>query len=170
MLGWSPLWESIVESSIWLEPDYVLRVWVYFLARKDRDGFVPYRSPAVMSNTMRISEDKLLDALKRLESPDKSSTTQTCEGRRVVVVDGGWRVVNHDKYRDKIREEYRREYQRKKQAEYRAKMKALTKSNPLPGETAYVKAAASGASQEQLDNLVDRGNGKGLELDPEFGG
>lgn len=156
MLGWSPLWESIVESSIWLEPDHVLRLWVYFLARKDRDGFVPYKSPAVLANTNRLSIDKYNDALRRLLNPDPNSSTPNCDGRRIVEVEGGWVVVNHAKYRDKIREEYRREYQRKKQAEYRKAKSKHKKSKPAPGYQEWSNANNAGAPPEQLQAIEDK--------------
>jgi hypothetical protein len=54
-----------------------------------------------------------------LLSPDPDSRTEDYEGRRIEVVDGGWRLINHAKYRAKMSEAERLEYKRRKQAEYR---------------------------------------------------
>lgn len=162
MLGWSPLWESIIESSIWREPDHVLRLWVFFLARKDRDGFVPYRSPAVMADITKIVDvRKYEEALGRLMAPDPNSTTAACGGRRIIGVDGGWRIVNHELYRDKINKEYRREYQRIKQAEYRAKLKEASnrkpvrRGRPTAAEAVAGKVLAGGGTVEEAEAAVD---------------
>jgi hypothetical protein len=42
-----------------------------------------------------------LDALERLGAPDLESRSADYEGRRLIRIDGGWIVVNYDKYRQR---------------------------------------------------------------------
>jgi len=58
-------------------------------------------------------------ALTCLEAPDEYSRTREHDGRRIEEIDGGWRLLNHGKYRALLSAEERKEYNRRKQAEYR---------------------------------------------------
>lgn len=60
-------------------------------------------------------------AVDELGSPDQYSRSQEEGGRRIVKVNGGWKVVNHFKYRDEV--ENQRDYWRRKKAEERSKKK-----------------------------------------------
>jgi len=73
------------------------------LAMADRHGRVWASVPGLASRA-RISVDDARAALASFLSPDMDSRTQEHEGRRIEVIDGGWRLLNHEKYR-KIRDE-----------------------------------------------------------------
>jgi len=118
MAGYSKLFSEIVTSSIWSEDDKTRIVWITMLALKDSRGFVPAALPG-LANAARVSVARCEAAVAILESPDKHSRTPDNDGRRIKKVDGGWMVLNHDKYRDKRADEERKEYQRKWQAEHR---------------------------------------------------
>jgi hypothetical protein len=70
-----------------------------------------------------VSIEECEDALKCFLSPDPYSRSQEHEGRRIEEVDGGWKLLNGDKYRAMRSAEERREYQRRWKAEKRAKEK-----------------------------------------------
>ena len=53
-------------------------------------------------------------------SPDQYSRTQDHEGRRIEAVEGGWRLLNHAKYRAMRDAENRREYQREWDRQHRS--------------------------------------------------
>jgi hypothetical protein len=94
------LFSSITESTIWVEPHPVRIVWITMLAMADKSGRV-FGSIPGLANRARVTVEEAEAALQRFKSPDKYSRTYTeeCEGRRVVDIDGGWRLLNHAKYR-----------------------------------------------------------------------
>lgn len=96
----SKLFASIVTSTIWREPDHIRIVWVTMLATCDKHGVVLASIPglAAIANT---SLEHCLDALDRLMSPDPWSRTKDHDGRRIEEVRGGWRLLNHSRYRDR---------------------------------------------------------------------
>lgn len=118
-----PVFAKIVDSSLWSEPDFVVKVFITMLVKKDKDGVV--RANAFnIAQWSRKSEDEVLKALKILSSPDKKRIEpQANDGRRIQRVEDGWLILNASFYQDLMRQANRREYQRKKQAEYRAKVK-----------------------------------------------
>ena len=63
-------------------------------------GFVPSASLGIIRHAM-IDEEAGLAALERLGSPDQESRTPDYDGRRMVRVDGGYLILNYQKYRDK---------------------------------------------------------------------
>lgn len=151
MKTWAPLWNEIVTSSIW-EEDVVTRVvWITMLAVKDREGYVS-GSVASMARLANVVPKECEKAVKVLESEDRQNPRQEGGGRRIRRVEKGWYVINHAKYRDMIAEEYRRNYKAENERKRRAKKKA---GGPMGGEMTYKKRYEGGASQEELDKLVD---------------
>jgi len=63
-------------------------------------GFVPAASVGIIRRAIIEDEEKGLDALEKLGSPEEGSRTAEFEGRRLVRVDGGFIVLNYFKYRD----------------------------------------------------------------------
>ncbi len=117
---YTKLFESITRSSIWLEDDQTLRVWVTMLALADRNGYVG-ASPGGLAALARVPPEKTKEALQKFLSPDPDSRSQEHEGRRIEVSDRGWILLNYDRFRDMRDEEARREYERKRKAAARAK-------------------------------------------------
>jgi hypothetical protein len=113
--GFTKLYSSIVFSTIWREDDKTRLVWITMLAIADENGDVKSSIPG-LADAARVSISECEAALQKLSSPDKYSRSKEQEGRRIVEIDGGWNIVNRNKYRDKTsnRTEYWREYKRKK--------------------------------------------------------
>jgi hypothetical protein len=74
-------------------------VWIAFLAKADRNGFVA-ASHQGMCHVSNVPKDDFDNAIKVLESPDNDSRSPEYEGRRIEKVDGGWLILNYKKYRE----------------------------------------------------------------------
>ena len=120
MYGYTKLFETIVGSSLWGEPYATRIVWITMLAVKDREHLVRLSVPG-LARIANVTLEECVAALKALSSPDPDSRTKEEDGRRIREVDGGWFVVNGEKYRQMFSLEERREYLRRKQAEYRSR-------------------------------------------------
>ena len=74
-----------------------------------------------------ISLDECEAAIKAFCAPDQYSRTKDCEGRRLLVVDGGWQIVSYDKWRFKLSAEERKLYKRQHEQARRERNRAATK-------------------------------------------
>jgi hypothetical protein len=119
MNRYNPIWSQITDSSLWEEPDYVVKIFITMLAKQDRDHVV--RGSAFnISRWARKTEAETLEALKVLSSPDtRRLEPQPFEGRRIERVADGWLILNGAHYQDLMMKANRREYKRDKQREYR---------------------------------------------------
>jgi hypothetical protein len=63
-------------------------------------GFVPAAGPGIVRRS-GLDRDTGMVALRRLCSPDSESRTPDFDGRRMARVDGGYIIINYDKYRTK---------------------------------------------------------------------
>jgi hypothetical protein len=107
VITFAKLSSTIIGSSIWQEDNATRIVWITMLALKDRDGIVRAAIPG-LANIANVSLDECKAALEKLLSPDEYSRTPDNEGRRIEVVQGGWRLLNHELYRDMESTEKRR--------------------------------------------------------------
>ena len=129
MAGYTKLFSSIIASTIWRAGDKTRLVWITMLAMDDQFGVVEASVPG-LSDMARVTVDECREALDELQQPDPDSRSSDQEGRRIEAVDGGWRLINHGKYRDKMSRDERREYQRLYQRNYR-KQNANSDSDKL---------------------------------------
>ena len=118
MSGYTKLFSSILASTVWNEPNETRIVWITLLAMADRNGIAEGSVPG-LAVFARLPLDATRIALERLMAPDEDSRSKEQDGRRIEVVEGGWRLVNHSKYRAKMGADERREYVKLKQREYR---------------------------------------------------
>lgn len=118
MSGYTKLFSEIIMSTVWREPDHVRLVWITMLALKDQYHHVRASVPG-LADAARVTLEQCEEALERLSSPDPYSRTPDCDGRRIEPIDGGWKLINGEKYRRARNEDERREYKAKKQREYR---------------------------------------------------
>lgn len=113
------LFSQILTSSIWLESDQTLRVWITLLAAMDQDGFAHFASVRNLAQHARVSDSDCQTAVDVLESPDPDSSDPAHEGRRIERVPGGWLVLNAEKYRELGSLESRREKTAERTREWR---------------------------------------------------
>lgn len=123
MGGFTKLYSSLVDSTIWRESKETKIVWITMLAKTDKFGVVEASLPG-LADAARVTLEECLEALKVLMAPDQYSRSREFQGRRVAEVDGGWQILNYAKYRSKLSEEDRREYQAAWMKEYRKRKKA----------------------------------------------
>lgn len=150
--GYTKLFSSIVASTIWQESKETKVVWITMLAMKNRDQVVESSIPG-LAKMAGVTIPECESALKVLSSPDEYSRSREFEGRRIEAVDGGWRILNGEKYRQKMGADERREYKARKQAEYRARK--AKRGKPLPGESVFTRRQNEGASEKELSDIQD---------------
>ena len=125
------------------------------LAMKDVDGIVRARVDNI-AHRARVSAEEGAEAVRVLSSPDPRTPDEPDQGIRIRKVDGGFLIVNHEKYR--FSSDEKREYWRNKKAEERAKKTAKSlarrakKTGPLNQEVETLQKVADGEiTQEQAD-------------------
>lgn len=128
MAGYTKLFASITDSTIWQAPDTTRLVWVTMLAMADAGGCVSASVPGLASRA-RVSIEACIAALDAFKNPDEWSRTKDFDGRRIIEVDGGWVLLNHSKYRAMREIEDRKEAARLGMAKLRAKRKANELTN-----------------------------------------
>ena len=131
---------SIVRSTIWDESSDVRVLFITMLALKDKDGCVWASIPG-LAHEARVPVSVVEKALQIFMSPDHYSRTSDEEGRRLEVIDGGWRFVNHGKYRRARDPEKRREQNR--EAQQRARDKRQSPSAESQPESARISPSVS---------------------------
>ncbi len=99
-MAYTKLHRSIVNSTIWREPDHVRVVWITMLAIADQHGEIESSLPG-LGDLARVPLDKLEHALARLSSPDKYSTTPDFDGRRIERTERGWSILNYRQHRER---------------------------------------------------------------------
>ena len=155
MSGYTKLFNSILASTIWRADDKTRIVWITLLAMADRHGIAEGSVPG-LADFARVSVQDARMALATLSAPDEDSRSQEHDGRRIEAVDGGWRLLNHTKYRAKLGQDERREYLKLKQREYR-RQRASTNVNNVSDKLTVLTQAEAEADTEAKKNKDDRG-------------
>ncbi len=154
MTGYTKLFGSIVASTIWREPHTVRIVWITMLAMANKNGIVEASLPG-LADLSRVSLAECKEALAALMSPDEYSRTPDFEGRRIEPCDGGWKVLNHAKYRAKMGVDERREYLRIKQQENRAKKKTPRQQASTVVNNGVEKSTVSTHAEAEAETETD---------------
>jgi hypothetical protein len=156
-MAFSKLDPKITSSSLWDQKDHVVRVWVAFLAEKDENGLV-ISSYGSMRRTCNVTDDqdgiKFDEAIKILESPDPDSRTPDFDGRRIEKINGGWIVLNHEKYR--LNDCIIREQTKERVRRFRDKNKQCNVTDTLPSVSVSEYGSVSGYGKEG----IQKGEGK----------
>lgn len=90
------------------------------LADCDFHGRV-YASIPGLANLARVTVEECESALETFLAPDQYSRTPDNEGRRIEVIEGGWRLLNYELYREKRDPEARKLQNREAQRRCRAR-------------------------------------------------
>ena len=138
------LFSDITSSTIWCEPERTRLVWITMLAMADRHGRV-FASMPGLAHQARVPEIDCQIALECFLSPDRHSRTQEKEGRRIEPIDGGWRLINYDKYRE-IRDE---ESVRETKKQYMRNVRA--KAGPTAPRTVTINAETVNLVNKEVD-------------------
>ncbi len=138
---YSKLFSSIVNSSIWSEDSDVRVLWVTLMAMADQRGFI-FGSVSGLARITSIPIEKVLATMEKFLAPDplSSDASRAPErgGRRIEVVDGGWRMFNYDHYnhikdaddrRAQVREAVQRHRLKKRNQLGNQMLSSVTESN-----------------------------------------
>lgn len=142
-MTFTKLFSSITESTVWGEPDRTRLVWITMLAMSDKHGRVFASVPGLA----RRAIVPVVDTRKALDTflaTDPDSRTPDNEGRRIEAIDGGWRLLNHGKYR-MLRDE---EDRRAKTAERVRRYRIRHKNDVTDTVTTVTKVTKSNANAE----------------------
>lgn len=115
------LFSSITSSTVWMEPAGTRLVWIAMLANCDRKGRVFAALPG-LAHLARVTLPEAEAAIATFLAPDPYSRTADFEGRRIADIDGGWQLLNHEKYRairdeETVRESKREHMRRKREGD-----------------------------------------------------
>jgi len=127
---YTKLFHRILSSSIWDEDDKTRLVWITMLALTDESGCVVC-TVSKLARDARVELDACQAALDKFLASDSASLTSQNEGRRIEKIEGGWRLLNHGKYKEMMSKESRRQYFREKRREYRQRERELNKGKNI---------------------------------------
>lgn len=159
-MSFTKLFGSILDSTVWQQPGHVRLVWITMLAMKDIDGVVEASIPG-LAKRAGVSIDEAESALAALMAPDPYSRTKDYEGRRIAEVDGGWRVLNHHKYRERMDAEESRQKRLDRQARWKAKKNgkdAPKRRSETPGDGRR-RSADAGRPHTESEAEAEAGSG-----------
>lgn len=83
-----------------------------------KDGTVMSSVPG-LADTARVSLEATLRALEKFRSPDKWSSSTAHEGRRIVDIPGGWRLLNWETVKKARQKDGKKNYMRAYMADKR---------------------------------------------------
>ena len=125
MSSFTKLVPEIIESSIWNEPAEIRVVWITMLAKKDQNHYV--RGDArTISRLSNVSFEAAQKALEIFQQPDPTSHTPNNEGRRIKPADGGWIILNGEKYCEYGMREDKKHQWREQKRQQRAKLQQMS--------------------------------------------
>ena len=130
-MAYTKLFQSIVTSSIWTEDDKTRIVWITMLAIADKNGEIQAAIPG-LARLAGVSVNDAETAINKFLSPDHYSRTKDDGGRRIELIDGGWSLLNHGKYRAMASKDEARTANAERQSRFREKQfrnASVTKSN-----------------------------------------
>jgi hypothetical protein len=147
------LFDDLLDSTIWMEKDHIVRVWLTLLLLSNSEGFVEMPIPAIASRA-RVGLDECAEAIARLEAPDPYSRTGLEEGRRILRVTEEktlWKIVNFEYYRALRSADQKREYQKRYMREYRARKKKTSQSEDSAGKFSQSETKSHGLAQAEAE-------------------
>jgi len=144
MPGFTKLFSTILGSTVWTESNETRIVWITMLAMADRDGNV-YSSLPGLANFAHIDLRDTEKAVDKFFKPDAYSRTRDNEGRKIEAIDGGWHILNYEKYRSMLSPEEVRFRSKVRVARWRQKKKGDTKALPKKG---------NGVTRKTLQNVT----------------
>ncbi|MEQ2007535.1 MAG: hypothetical protein ABMA26_12120 [Limisphaerales bacterium] len=151
-MTFTKLFSSLTESSVWCQDDHTRLVWIAMLAMADKHGRV-WASVPGLANRARVPVEAVERALGIFLAPDPHSRTKAFEGRRIEVIDGGWRLLNHAKYRA-LRDE---EDRRAKDAERQRRCRATRHGEGVTVTPSHAIADAAPESEAKRGDAPARG-------------
>lgn len=118
-------------------------------------GFVPAASTGIIRRCGMEAESGM-KGLERLGEPEAESRTPDFEGRRMVRVDGGWIILNFDRYRNKdhTAAERSRRYRERNKASRVANVTSRVASRSVTQAKAKAEVLSSGATAPEVSKAT----------------
>jgi len=158
MSGFTKLWAEITDSSIWNEDDKTRIVWITMLARMGPD-YVVRASVGGLAHLARVSREDCEKALEKLASPDPDSRSPEEEGRRIKKVDGGFFMINGEKFRQRRGDEEKKAYMREYMRQYRKNKASNVKNvNICKPESIQEEEEEEAEAEENISLKRERGS------------
>lgn len=120
--GFTKIFESLLDSTVWQESKETRLVWVTMLLMKNRLHVVEASVPG-LAKRAGVTVQECEAALEIFKKRDPYSRTKDHDGRRIEDVPGGWKILNGQIYRMRMSPEDRRAYQAAWMREYRERKK-----------------------------------------------
>ena len=164
--GYTKLFSSILMSSIWEESTETRLVWVTLLALADQNGHVDGTVKS-LARVSRVSQEDCQKALDCLLGPDPLDRSGVMDGRRIVVDQGGWRLVNHATYRAKMSADERRQRDKERKRQQRGLSAGRPQTSEFVRDVSQAEAEAK-ADQKQKTSTTPSASvgGGGLLMSP----
>ena len=152
---YNKLFTKILDSSIWLEPDATRLVWLTLIAAMDEQGLCQFAAVGNLAHRARVSLRATEKAVTALESPDPDSSDPDHAGRRIERVEGGWLVLNAEKYRNLVSRVVQQEQTRERVRKHRAKKReellsvtGVTANGTVTPSEAYTEAESEAEEEK----------------------
>ncbi len=120
---YNKLFTKILDSSVWLAPDPHRLVWITLIAAMDQDSFCAFACTQNLAARARVSIEQTEQAVIAFEGPDPFGPDQEYEGRRIERVQGGWFILNGQKYRTTVTRAIQSEQSRLRMQRFRDKQR-----------------------------------------------
>lgn len=140
---------GITDSSLWFEPPATRVVFITLLTKCDPSGFARCVRQA-WERDSNVGHDDFERAVNCLESPDSNSRDSSNEGRRIQKIEGGWKVLNYQKWRQFL---YSESYEAQKKRRQRAAHVPICPdmSQNVSGHSASAYASTSSVQGEGVE-------------------
>ena len=123
------------------------------LALADRNGEVQGSVPG-LARLSGVSLEACDAALAKLLAPDGRSRTKTDEGRRIEEIDGGWTLINYQKYRKMASKEEQIEKATARTRRYRERRARNELSTDVYAPSTHVHAISTEAEAEADKKVI----------------
>jgi hypothetical protein len=95
------------------------------LALADKNGEIQSSIPG-LADMARVPREDCEIALRKFLDPDPDSRTKDSDGRRIAEIDGGWELLNHQKYRKMSNLEDNKRLNSERQRRFRDRQNGVT--------------------------------------------
>jgi hypothetical protein len=170
--GFVKLYGSILDSSVWACDHATRIVWITLLAMAGPDGRVE-ASVGGLARRAQVTRDEVERALGVLLSPDPDDRSGIADGRRIEAFQGGWLLLNYERYREQRTESQIRTAERVRR--WREK-NGVTCNDVTPGKTvkravrAEAEAEEKGEAEGERAPARKRGSRRSRKAPPDFVG
>lgn len=164
--SYTKLFSSIVTSTVWMEDSDTRIVWITMLALADKHGEVQGSVPG-LARLSGVSMEACEKALHKFLTPDPHSRTEDAEGRRIEKIDGGWSLINYNKYRRMASKDEQLEKDRERKRRYRYRVAGVQNVPSCPAPSHQRDGKSTEAEEDREEDSVAKATGAGApQFDP----